>query len=310
MKACSKKGCKRTRPADHPSDTISCNHILNAQDQWRELFILKFNRAPPNIFDDCIPAQLHVTDDAIRPIPIPTPIQSQIPITIRNDAPGDYGLPGSFFEQAMELDLSMSADATLPATPPLDLADFLEAEPMHNLNYVNRPEAHDITNIGNLDFDGIGEQLEPVKSNSASVQDLVRNLQEQVTAMENMLAKQAKEKDRVFSLQEQVVQLEQKLYQSSERERQLEATLEVIFDAFQATGAPQAQPNKPLWNLVMSHSSRAVGAATQRSSPNDNAKERLSASNSFLTMSPAMTFAANSKVTAQTPPDSTYGSVR
>lgn len=307
VKACARRGCKRTKPAGHYVDPMNCIHIMSAEDQWRELFVLQFHREPPNVFGVGSRAQSHVIDsvEPTREANVATDPPVQYSLDSRNDSLVDYGLTDSFFEQAIEFDLGLPPNNMQPDTAPLDMDEFLAQEPAQDLHNPNQTGAG-AEAAEAVETPVVNENEQP----SAPMQDVVASLQQQVTALENMISTQtSKDKDRLFALQEKVVQLEQKLFQSSERERQLEATLEVIFDAFQASGAPQAQPNKPLWNLVKSHSSQVIGSVTSNSGQNGGDQGTMS-SNSFMSMSPSLTFATESKVSARTPPDSAYGSVR
>lgn len=304
VKACLKKGCKRTKKADLCSNGTDCAHIMTAEDQWRELFVLQFSREPPNVFATESRTQSHVINASVSSNPI-----VETPLGFGNDL-GNYGLTNSFFDQAMDYDLGLTITGTDPVIPALHINEFIIPDP---------PQAHHLLKTDDTKAGAQGAistpPASPLPRNQAtnagdSISDVVATLQSQVNALENMLSTQRnKEKDQLSSLQERNVQLEQRLYQSSEREQQLEATLGVIFDALQATGAPPAQPNKALWRLVMSHSSQAVGSVSTVAEKNESKTERVS-SNSFISMSPSLSFATSSKITAQTPPDSTYGSVR
>ena len=307
VKACLRRGCKRTKPAGQYVDPINCTHIMSAEDQWRELFVLQFNREPPNVFSTRSRPQLHVIDsvESTREANVATDPPVQYTLDSRDDSLVDYTLTDSFFDQAMEFGLGLPPNNMQPDSTPLDMDEFLAQDPAQDLHDSNQTGAGaEATNVGETPVTNENEQP------SAPMQDVVASLQQQVLALESMISKHVnQDKDRLLALQEKVVQLEQKLFQSSERERQLEATLEVIFDAFQASGAPQAQPNKPLWNLVKSHSSQVIGSITSNSKQNGGDQGPMS-SNSFLSMSPSLTFATTPKVSARTPPDSAYGSVR
>lgn len=239
---------------------------------------------------------------------IPTPMTSNI----ANESSGIFDLNDSFFDDAMNFDLGMPMDNTQPATPPLDISDYID--PSAELQVTVDKATNNDTSEARPVVEPLRE-VQPVEEQTDKsglpMHDLVNNLQQQVTALETILSNQTnKEKDRLYQLQEKVVQMEQKLFQSSERERQLEATLGVIFDAFQATGAPQAQPNKALWNLVMSHSSQAIGSVTGSSKQPEEKQDKASPGG-YMPMTPSLTFAERGrKESVRTPADSTYGSVR
>jgi hypothetical protein len=275
---------------------------MDGQDQWRALFVLQFNRDPPNIFSAV--SQRDDTIDTMDPsqgVDDASQLAVQAPLDIANDSSGVYGLTDSFFDQAMDFDLALPGDSTESATPLLDMNEFLVPEPApQHLEESNNHEASAISAGRNAQPQG--KQENP----SMSVDGGLVTLEQKVTALEAIISAQTnKDKDRIFSLQEKVVQLEQKLFQSSEREQQLEATLGVIFDALQRTGDSRAQPNKALWNLVMSHSSQAIGSVTGTSERNEGKREKPSPEG-FFPISPTLTF----KTSAQTPPDSAYGSIR
>lgn len=280
---------------------------MSAEDQWRELFVLQFNRQPPNVFGTGPRAHSHVIDsvEQTRVVNVTSDHPTEYSLDSSNDSVVDYGLTDSFFEQAMDFDLGLPPNNIQPDSTPLDMDEFLAPEPAQDLhNPIQTGAGAETADVGQTPVEHENEQP------SGPMQDVVASLQQQVTALENMISTQTtKDKDQLFALQEKVVQLEQKLFQSSDRERQLEATLEVIFDAFQASGAPQAQPNKPLWNLVKSHSSQIIGSVTGNSGQNVGDQGAVS-SNNFLSMSPSLTFATEPKGSARTPPDSAYGSVR
>ena len=211
-------------------------------------------------------------------------------------------LTHSLFEQRTNTGLELAL------TPPLDIDEFL---------------VPDVTEDSDQSFRFDGDVYQTFKQTEAKqsldgqhdfpMLKVVSSLQQQVTSMETLLSSQTgKEKDRIFSLQTQVAQLEQKLFQSSERERQLEATLGVVFDAFHATGAPQAQPNKALWNLVMSHSSQAISSATNCSGHGGDAQGESVNSVQFSAVSPLLPVQAIGKAVERQAlhPDSAYGSMR
>lgn len=208
---------------------------------------------------------------------------------------------GSFFDQAMDFNLGLPADSLIPSTP-LNVDDFLVSDPTPDLDTVTGADAVSAEPVGTAQPANVAEseQCKPPTDKA------VAGLQQQMAALERMISTQrANEKDQIQSLQEKVFQLEQKLYQSSEREQKLEAALHVIFDAFQASGAPSAQPDKPLWKLFMTHTGQAIGPTN--GSPG---QQEAAPSSSFMSMSPTLTFTALGKNAAQTPPDSTYGSTR
>ena len=301
VQACSDRGCRRTKPSNSYSNPNSCSHIRNAEDQWRHMFSLLYNRPPPDVFGGT--SSIHLangvasTQEASAPAYVPQLASNGS----SNDCLVDYGLNDSFFDQAMDFDLGLPADGLVPAT--LNIEEFLVSDPTTDLQVVEGASAH-----AEAIVPGPPLAAKESEQSSSPRKDTVTSLQQQMAALERIVSTQrANEKDQIQSLQEKVFQLEQKLYQSSEREQKLEAALHVIFDAFQASGAPQAQPNKPYWKLFMTHTGQGVGPAPVSPAQSEGQQEAVPPS-SFLSMSPSLTFAA--KPAAQTPPDSTYGSTK
>lgn len=224
------------------------------------------------------------------------------PAGTRIDCGINYGLNESFFDQAMDFGLDLPVDSLVPATP-LNMDDFLVQDATLD------PQA--VAGASATEESIRHEPQLAVKENEQStppVNGTVASLQQQMAALERLVSTQrANEKDHIQSLEEKVFQLEQKLYQSSEREQRLEVALSVIFEAFKGTGAPQAQPHKPLWRLYMSSTGQLAGPAPVSPAQSEDRPEAVT-TNSFLSMSPSLTFAT--KPAAQTPPDSTYGSTR
>ena len=74
--------------------------------------------------------------------------------------------------------------------------------------------------------------------------------------------------ERLRIVSQQLALLEQRIMQPNQQLRAVEAVLGVVWEALRTTGAPQAQPNGTLWNLVMSV---APGAVSSPSVPLHNA---------------------------------------
>ena len=202
--------------------------------------MLKYGRPPPSDVFGSSPsmappvvnfAQSNLPDHSIIPTLPSATISQQV---------GNFNVSGPFEQHESEMN----------ANPEFDLDEFLNMsaetesgfcfQSMEQETHVLQPNA-------------------PPTTEEPSLPSLVASLSQQVTSLERKLESDGKDRDeKNFSLQRRNAELEQKLFQSSEREKQLEAALEVIFDAFRATGAPQAQPGLPLWKLAMSHSARAT----------------------------------------------------
>ena len=275
---------------------------MDGEDQWRALFNLQFNRVPPTMFNATDRNETNDTVYTSQGADI-ADLTTQNAVDIGNDSSGVYTFPDSFFDQAMDFDLTLPDDGTESATPLLDMNEFLVLEPAQPARRLEERKSHGAVAIPIIEDTQAQEKREtPIMPAEGGL----ATLEHKVTALEGIISAQTnKDKDRIFSLQEKVVQLEQKLFQSSEREQQLEATLGVIFDALQRTGDSRAQPSKALWNLVMSHSSQAIGSVSGTSERNEGKREKPTPE-AFLPISPSLTF----KTSVQTPPDSAYGSIR
>ena len=278
--------------------------MMNPEDQWRAIFVRKYNRQPPDIFGsncnesysavEIAGGSIEETDQSC--------VDGNMNLQFGNSQADFHAFTGSFDDHVNSMDFG--SNDTRPLTPPLDMDAFLVPDMLEDSE--DSPPCdmrqHPASKLPQANEQSHDQRNYPVLK-------VVSTLQEQVSSLEALISTQsAKEKDRIVELQTQNAQLEQKLFQSSERERQLEATLGVIFDAFQATGAPQAQPNRALWNLVMSHSSQAISTVTGRSQQLSEG-QGASTTPSFTPMSLPMQRSSTGK-RAAVHPDSAYGSLR
>ena len=259
IKSCRIKGCRRQRWAFEP-EPAQCEHITSSEEQWRKLFTLRYGRAPPaDVFD--------TGHDLSTPM---SRIDSGSGSTETIFGQSEFAAPGDsmdLFPSGWQNSLGLPDSDGLEANvPPLDWDSWLlpDTTISSDLPVQNMPKANALA----APRPSASETLK-ASAEDVSLQRTVRILQGQVASLEKVLnVRGSQNMDRIFTLQSQVAQLEQQLFQSSTRERQLEATLGVVFDAYQATGAEKAQPNQPIWNLVMSHSSKGA-SGTSRTQNND-----------------------------------------
>lgn len=266
--------------------------------------MLKYNREPPDVFGPAA-SESRTHTETIRESAVEINQDlgaSDVNFHLGNGPTGLSTLSNSFSEEGTHVDFR--TDSARPITPPFDMDEFLMpgvAEDSEGSNTFDSSPALATKPLPSTESSNVENDLPIFK--------IMSSLQQQVSSLEVLLANQAtKEKADISSLQAQVVQLEQKLFQSSERERQLEATLGVVFDAFQTTGAPQAQPNRALWKLVMSHSSQAISSMTGPEQTDEGQLSSVKALDPPL-MSQAMSISTKGKRGFMYP-DSAYGSMR
>ena len=267
------------------------------------MFVLRYGREPPSVLlstnathSEAIATVEGSTDDKGK-------LVGDITFSFDNDQIGFSALNQSYDPTVV---ISSSNENSNFLTPQFDVDEFLlpgvadEPGVLETFDTTPSPlsKSQQLRSPKNGQFD------EPMT-------DIVSSLQKQVTSLEKLISiKASDEKNQISNLQAKVAQLEQTLFQSSERERQLEATLGVIFDAFQATGAPQAQPNKALWNLVMSHSSQAISSTTGCSGQVNDGQQTKFRSLTMTPVSAPPVSTPGSREKAYVYADSAYGSMR
>ena len=263
VRNCRTKGCKRQRPA-YEQETITCNHLITAEQQWHEIFKLRYGRdAPSDVFSTTQSRPVDIQESHVHDSHNLTDVETYL----NNATPSVMETPMSDIEAEVnqfydEGYLRPVTDNRQPSSPPeFDIAQYVETPAVDNL-YLTPSQTNESFNVSL--HTACQPQFGP-DSGDAPSQSVLETLQSQLKSLESKFESQVvDDRRRIFSLQSQNAHLEQKLFQSSEREKQLEALLGVVFDGYQNTGAQQAQPNMPLWKLVMSHISPAAPADGQR----------------------------------------------
>ena len=221
VKACSKRACQRYRLYG-TTPLTECECLMNAEQRWHEVFALVYQlRAIANALSDS------------------APFGSFTLTTLSSSMQGEPAGNQNPQQQVLGNAQMDSVDAMFA-----NIDWDVEENPMlleHSMAVVG-PDAALQPNVSTLDMH---EELQRLRLQVSCLQEQLQQQKEQ---------QQQEPADRAVlqNLQQQVALLEQRQAEPSRELRTAEATLRMLWEAFQSTGDARAQPESTLYGRVSS----------------------------------------------------------